>query len=279
MPLPDFLIIGAQKAGTTWLAERLSQHPDIFMAPREIHFFDKDYNYPTGLGWYEQHFSAVEGESAIGEKTPDYLWANGQGGEGHLADVDQNIYHALPDVRLIVVLRNPVNRAISAVNHIIRSGRIRPVREIDSLLVGANQHVIAGHGVIEYGYYYQQLAAYQRWFRPEQFLILIFEENIVQSPAETLARVCAFLDVDPHYAFQELTEKANEYNSSYLGLWLNYYLPSQRRLIRYMDRRLPLAPAKLHPTQQTINELYALYDAENQKLFDLLGDEIKSWKR
>ena len=77
--LPNLLIIGAQKCGTTWLARMLGQHPDVFMAEEEIHFFDRAHNFARGTAWYESHFAAAAGQSAVGEKTPDYLWAEGRG--------------------------------------------------------------------------------------------------------------------------------------------------------------------------------------------------------
>lgn len=122
MTLPNFLIIGAQKAGTSWLAYQLEKHPEIYLPKKEIHYFDKGFNYQKGLSWYEKQFDEVTEQKAIGEKTPEYLWANGEGWEDHQSDVHQKIFQTLPEAKLIVTLRNPVDRAISAINHIIRSG-------------------------------------------------------------------------------------------------------------------------------------------------------------
>lgn len=162
MVLPNFLIIGAQKAGTSWLAGKLRQHPDVYMPEYEIHYFDKDLHFAKGIAWYESHFSRVGKETAIGEKTPDYLWANGIGVEGHLPDVHRNIFEALPQANLIVSLRNPAERVISVVNHIMGSGRISPFHKIDDLLTGERKHLVEGHVVIDYGRYYRQLEAYLR---------------------------------------------------------------------------------------------------------------------
>ena len=134
--LPKFLIIGAQKSGTSWLSYNLSNHPEVFIPKQELHFFDKGYNYSKGIEWYKTHFKNCGNAIAIGEKTPDYLWANGIGTEDHLPDVHLNIHKHLPNTRLIIMLRNPVDRAVSAVRHIIRSRRIAPPRRIDDLLLG-----------------------------------------------------------------------------------------------------------------------------------------------
>ena len=69
MTLPSFLIIGAQKAGTSWFAEKLRQHPDVYMPARELHYFDKDSNFRRGLSWYESHFAEVKGQRALGGTT------------------------------------------------------------------------------------------------------------------------------------------------------------------------------------------------------------------
>lgn len=68
--VPNFLIVGVMKAGTTTLAYYLNQHPDVFLPDREIHFFDNDKNYARGIQWYEGHFVQACAEQIVGEKTP-----------------------------------------------------------------------------------------------------------------------------------------------------------------------------------------------------------------
>lgn len=275
MYLPNFLIIGAQKSGTTWLAKNLKQHPDVFMPNYEIHYFDKDYNFRQNIAWYKKHFIPVKNEKAIGEKTPDYLWANGHGVEGHLSDVHRNIYDTLPEAKLVAVLRNPVERAISAVNHLIRSGRISPLHNIDDLLIGNKQYLIKGHGVIDYGRYYRQIKAYYEYFDPDQILILIFEEDVVQNPDLGLRKVCKFLKIDSSFEFQDKNKKIHESRSSRIGLTFRYYLPFMGPLIHYVDHYLPAT--KIRPSERVIHELYKIYAEENEKLFGLLGHRPISW--
>ena len=276
MTLPNFLIIGAQKSGTSWLAANLRQHPDVFMPKDEIHYFDKSYNFRQGISWYKQHFTGVENQTAIGEKTPDYLWANGKGVEGHLPNVHQNIYETLPDIKLILVLRNPVYRAISAANHIIRSGRVSPLHNIDDLLLGHKQYLLEGHGVIDYGRYYRQIQAYQDYFAFNQMLILIFEEDIIQNPHIGLKKVCDFIGVDSSFEWQKTKEKINRNNSSQLGLILSYYFPLTKKVVRQIDQYLPTNKVR-QPSEMVINKLSKVYADENEKLFDLLGRRITLW--
>ncbi|HUE84637.1 MAG TPA: sulfotransferase [Vicinamibacterales bacterium] len=117
MKLPTFLIGGAQKSGTTTLHHYLSAHPDIFIPrrPQELHFFDFDPNYVRGVHWYASHFtSATPAHRAIGQTSPLYLYA---------PDAPERIAALLPDVKLIFIRRNPVDRAFSHYWHAIKKGR------------------------------------------------------------------------------------------------------------------------------------------------------------
>lgn len=105
--LPDFVIIGAQKAGTTSLYAALGSHPDVRRAFRkEVHFFDTE-RYPD-LGWYRRHFPLERGHWLTGESSPYYLF--------HPA-VPARMAAIIPDVSLIAILRDPVARAISQYHH------------------------------------------------------------------------------------------------------------------------------------------------------------------
>jgi len=121
--LPDFLVLGAQKAGTTSLGQFLQLHPDVFWSPRlEMHFFDRDYD--RGLSWYRSWFerrSVVEAHqrrtgrpARVGEKTPCYL---------ALPDGPSRVAATLPGAKLVVSLRDPVTRAYSQWAMNLRTGR------------------------------------------------------------------------------------------------------------------------------------------------------------
>ena len=108
---PDFLILGAQKAGTTSLAGWLSAHPRCWIAPeKEVHYFDLGYE--NGDDWYRSRFQNAPSTSCAGEATPYYLFHPG---------CAARITAALPEVRLIAILRNPVERAISGYMHAARA--------------------------------------------------------------------------------------------------------------------------------------------------------------
>lgn len=108
---PEFLIIGAQKSGTTSLHHYLDQHPKLVGSkPKEVHFFERDEHYKLGIDWYRQSFfdfKHIWGKRIYFEATPDYLYRNG---------VAERIFKHYPDIKLIILLREPVARAFSSWN-------------------------------------------------------------------------------------------------------------------------------------------------------------------
>ena len=277
--LPNFLIIGTQKAGTTWLQHMLRQHPDVYLPSLEVHFFDKAHRYRRGLSWYQQFFEEADGETAVGEKTPDYCWTNQSGAEGHLPSVHHNIYRVLPEAKLILIVRNPVDRAISAVNHLIRTRRVPPWYSVDELLLGDKQDLAEEHGVIDYGRYYRHIQAYLELFDRNQLLVLVFEKDIVGDPKTGLEKVTEFLSVDSSYRFEGLQERQNTAGVSKVGLYLRYYLPASKPIVKGIDKYILGRDYKQAPTDETLRALYDLYRAENEQLFRFLGRQIPKWRR
>src|SRR5262245_12635623 len=109
-PLPTFLIIGAQKSATRWLRTNLGLHPDVYAVDEELWFFN-DINHrftKRGLPWYRAQYDGWSGEPLLGEATPGYMMLRHDP-----ALVAERIGEVVPDVRLIAVLRNPVDRAQS----------------------------------------------------------------------------------------------------------------------------------------------------------------------
>jgi hypothetical protein len=266
--LPDFLIIGAQKAATTWLRDRLMAHPDIFTPPREVHFFDKADHHARGLGWYRARFVGFAGQPCVGEKTPDYLAANVEAVEGHLPDVHRRIHAVMPEAKLVAVLRDPVRRAVSALHHVIRSGRVNPLLSPDSLLAGKHRHLLQRHGVFDYGFYQRQIDAYLELFPRRQMLFLFQETDVGKEPERALADVQRFLGV-PERALPGVAERPNASKSSTARHLVRYLVPALRRPAAALDRIFP--PAKLMPSPQTLAALAELYHEENERLFRFLG--------
>jgi hypothetical protein len=177
----DFLGIGAQKAGTTWLYENLARHPGIaFPGGKEMHFWDAQRH--LGLDWYRSVF-ASEARCA-GEITPAYAL---------LPDaVVAEIRRAFPDVRLIFLMRNPLDRAWSSALMAMRRA------ELDYAEVSPqwfHEH-FRSRGSLARGDYLRSIEVWHRHFGEDRLLTLLFED-IVRKPREALERCIRHLGVDP----------------------------------------------------------------------------------
>lgn len=193
MTLPDFLVIGAARAGTTWLDAVLRTHPQVYLPTRrkEVHFFDQ--NADRGLAWYEEFFpDATEAAAyaAIGETTPRYLYE---------PEVPELIATTLPDVRLVAILRHPADRAHS---HYGLAVRDRGASTSFESLAETNPHVV---GMSHYG---EQLQRYVDRFGRDRLHIIVMEEA-TRDPQTALAGLGAFLGVDPA-GFEPDVEVANQ---------------------------------------------------------------------
>ena len=192
--LPYFIGLGAQKAGTTSLHGWLQNHPQVFIPmQKELQFFTL--NYPTGPHWYQQHFQQAAPKQRCGEITPYYLFHP-------LAP--QRIHQLLPQARLIILLRDPVERTLSQLFHSIRLGleTLDPLAALDAenhRLEGAYQQLLTGathHAYVLRSRYEQQLARYEALFGQEQ-LLLLRSEDMFGNSALVWQRLMAFLELQP----------------------------------------------------------------------------------
>jgi hypothetical protein len=190
-PLPDFLIIGAQKAGTTALYAYLRWHPGITGPSwKEVSFFDRHYD--RGERWYRGQFPLRARGRLVGEASPGYLFHP-------LAPA--RVKETVPDARLIALLRNPVDRALSQYHFEVALGR-EPLSFDEALdaepeRLRADPQAWWDHGYVARGRYAEQLERWWLAFPREQLLVLTSEE-LAADPGRTYARVLAFLGVEPH---------------------------------------------------------------------------------
>ena len=202
-PLPDTLILGAQKAGTTSLYHALAQHPETTPSrTKEIHFFDL--NYRRGTGWYRFHFPNPSLNSTPHlpfESSPYYLF--------HPC-VPRRVRRHLPDAKFIVLLRDPVARAYSHYWHEATRGRetlsfadavaAEPKRLSDDERRLADGEICYSPAHHRYSYlargdYERQLRRWFQWFPPERFLILE-SEALFEAPDIELGKVTDFLGLE-----------------------------------------------------------------------------------
>jgi hypothetical protein len=216
-PLPDFIIIGAQKSGTTSLYSYLRQHPHLRPSFRkEVHFFDGGLepgvdNFEKGQAWYRANFPSkltMGNRHKIFEASPLYIF-------NPLAPA--RIFALVPKAKIIAVLRNPTERAISQYFQQKRKNReslsiLDALKQEERRLESAIRSEDYKSGVFIHqsyksrGLYKEQLERYLRYFPPDQILILRSEELFTRT-ADTLRRVFEFVGVEPGHKVKDLTPR------------------------------------------------------------------------
>lgn len=187
---PTFLVIGAMKAGTTSLHRYLASHPEIFMSrPKELNFFSDSENWRRGTQWYQQHFGKASRRAlAAGESSTNYSK------HPEYPGVPERIASILPDVRLIYVLRHPIERLVSHYQH-----RVARRRERESIEVALTNNPIYANA----SRYAMQIERYLDHFDREQ-LLLVQSSDLRGYRAGTMSRIYRFLGVDDSFLPPEI---------------------------------------------------------------------------
>jgi len=195
----DFIGIGAQKAGTTWLARCLSEHPEVcFSKKKEINFFNKTYqfyiknepwNYKKGTEWYAHFFNNCAADKLKGEFSVQYLYDQ---------ETPKLIKKHYPDAKLILVLRNPADQVYSAYLHALSQYKLPSF----TTMVENKSHLI------EYAYYSKYIENYLAYFNREQILILLFDE-IKNNPLSVVKKTYEFLNIDKNFVPEVINKIIN----------------------------------------------------------------------
>jgi hypothetical protein len=176
---PDFIVIGAMKSATTTLHEQLARQPGVFMSrPKEPNFFSDNENYARGWGWYSSLFRPASGSELCGESSTHYSKF-----PTYPRTVDRMV-RDLPHLKLIYLIRHPIERLISQYVHEITTGRIT---------TGIGEAVDRHPEMIEYSRYSMQLQPYVDAYGFENILPVFFPRLVYHSQAE-LDRIGCFLD-------------------------------------------------------------------------------------
>ena len=176
-PGPTFLGLGVQKAATTWLHNALSWHPEVFVSEvKEVDFFTNFYN--RGYEWYESHFADGLDHSVRGEASPSYF---------HDLQVPQRVHAYRSDMRLIVILRDPIKRAFSNHLHEIRKKHLQSTEVFEEAVSNNPMY-------LEQSLYAEALERWMAVFGRESLLVLLAEE-VSQDPVGLLNLVTDHLGV------------------------------------------------------------------------------------
>ncbi len=188
-PLPNFLIIGAHRCATRWLRFNLDKHPDIYMPPFEIRYFDDVANVKTiRLGGYRRRFEGWDGEPFMGESSPSYM-TYGLDVKG----AAERIKLYLPDVRIIAMVRQPIERLESAFLHYVKAGRLPPNADLVTMFQ-EHDPLIEELSLLNAGVYGHSLDIYNRLFGDD--LLVLFHEDIVEDPAGVYLDALAHIGVE-----------------------------------------------------------------------------------
>lgn len=172
---PNFLYIGTSKAGSTWLYAVLSQHPEIYVAPgKGLYFFSSHYG--MGVEWYRQHFHGASGKRAIGDISHNYLYSR---------EAPERIAAMNPGMKLLVCLREPVDRAFSDYLHRVKNG------EIDVPFEEAMEQVPS---LVEHGRYHKYLRNYIEQCGRDNIHVGVFDE-LCSAPDVFANRIFDFLEI------------------------------------------------------------------------------------
>jgi hypothetical protein len=245
---PDFLIVGVMKGGTTSLFRYLAQHPDVLPPFRkEIKYFDC--NYFEGPAWYGAHFPLrtkfTDGTKLTGEATPYYIYH---------PTAHERIASALPQIKIIIILRNPIDRAYSHYQHMVRVGR-EPLNFEDA--IAAEPERLAGEAEkvavdpryptykhLQYSYLSRgdYLPQIQRWHSlfPKERMLILRSEDLYQEPAATMEQTQAFLGLKAWHPKKDYgVFKGGSYEPmqpSTRAKLAAHFKPQNEALYTYLDR-------------------------------------------
>jgi len=191
--LPNLIVIGAMKTGTSSLHSYLDCHPQISMSrPKELDFFVAEKNWPKGLDWYESHLPAIDGVQILGESSPNYTKCH------VFAGVPGRMHSLVPEAKLIYLLRDPIERIVSHYVHNYSTEResesiSRALKDLEN-----NHYVLCSK-------YYMQLEPYLACF-PRSNILIVTSGNLRNHRQQTLQRIFRFLDVDDTFCSQDFAQ-------------------------------------------------------------------------
>lgn len=284
MTLPNFFIIGAPKAGTTSLYHYLKSHPQVFLSSlKESYFFCSDkYKQPELLGEFESLFEDVAEEQAIGEACANYIFSENAG---------RNISHAVPHAKLILILRDPAQRAYSEYLMNYRSGSLQVESRNADIEEAFLSHLKKERSSY---FYFDSIRRLLEFFGEEQIKIVLFED-LKDSPRKVVQECCDFLGVDSTLEFeisnkiynkggmpknetlflvleslrrQFRTRLANVLPSSFYAMFRGVY--SKIRSVNMQVKSPKLSP-------EGRKRLVDIHREDTLKLQEFIGRDLSSW--
>ncbi len=289
---PTFIGVGAQKAGTTWLADCLADHPEIFVTyPKELFFFNsspghqflnEQKNWERGFDWYEAQYEMAEKFPVRGEFCTLYL--PDPEAVDHIAD-------AYPCCKIIVALRNPVERAASSFAHLIRMAAMHDVPNVPADFFSAAK---IAPGILTFGKYKDQLASYLKRFRAENVKV-VFYDDIKARPLDVIRDLWRFLGVKSDFVPDHLRSRSNprsvpRFSTIERGLHGMSSLMSRigleeqvralkRKGVHHKVRQWNAQPDRITFSEQETDQLLKYYKEDIEWLESTFDRNLSHWKQ
>ncbi len=291
---PNFLILGAPRAGTTTLYEGLSQHPEVYMSPRKEPWFSeltgqygpwrgpRDGQPVASWAEYEELFADADGAKAVGEASTLYLAA---------PEAPRRIKESLPDARLICILRHPVDRAYSNFLEHIQEGRETELdfrRAIEAEDERLRSRWAPSWAYTGLGYYGEQITRYFAEFSRDQVLVLLYED-LAKDRVGVYTSIFTFLGVHPGI-IPVLPPRINENSgipkNQFVHVLLTHPNPVRRALRSVLTERQRKAVRSwlLHHTLQRPHldpelrmTLTTRFRDDILRTQDLIGRDLSGW--
>ena len=284
MILPKFIGIGAPRCGTRWLAQCLSEHPQIALPPHEVYFFTTrrivHSFWSKGLQWYSSLFEKCIGTGVTtwGEITPIYLFDD---------DTPSLMYRCVPNAKLICCLRDQSKRAYSWYRLFLKVNT--DIYKTDYSF----RRFLTYHTEVfgREGFYLENLQRYFEYYPKESIMILLYGD-LEKDPLLFIQKVFHFLEVDSSYIPPSLNKRINpmklELPRSETFKKISTYLKKFRRLqkfLRLLDKLNTIQvansnfPSRHRMDRELRDRMSALYSDHNKKLGDFLGRDLTHWNR
>lgn len=283
--LPSFICIGAPKCATTWLFECLAAHPEVFVPDfKEVNFFTvcrwgKDYE-TKGIDYYASLFAGAEPNQIVGDFSPNLM-------QDPFAP--ERVAALVPDVRLIVMIRDPISRTHSHYHYVRNRARRLKYSLRDVIDDPSRDHA----GYLSQGLYGEQLERWLEYFPMERFLV-IETEKVREKPQQVFRRTCEFLEVDSSFQPPLLQNRVNPAKTVRLPVLYRWNVRASRFLtahgldrVRSMLKGLGLPkfvqslnerPIDNPPlTRRDLDDLVEFYRDDIALLSRLLGRDFSSW--
>ncbi|PSQ96747.1 MAG: hypothetical protein BRD55_05585 [Bacteroidetes bacterium SW_9_63_38] len=275
--LPTFLVCGAQKAGTTALYHALRAHPDVCMSiPKETEFFN--WRCRRGWKWFASHFEHWNGETAIGEASTRTM---------PTPEAPGRIAERMPDVKLLFVLRNPVERAHSAFWYYYTQGTLCPGTDFSEFI--RNEGHPLRQEIIHYGFYDRHLTRFLDEFDRTQLLLLRYRD-LRNHPDEEIKRICEFIGVTVNDAASPSdSENVTRYPASRVLYTLAYrlwkpvdrffsgWVEGRMEKIRRYGRKLFLQTERLTLRDEDREYLSRIYEPTKQRIQNDFDLDVSHW--